>query len=235
MSPSEKTRVISETIKNTFAQMVAFPLGMVVAFITARVLGPELLGLISALAVILKYTGAANLGALNALNREVPINIGRGDREEAETIRSAVLGQMLLTAVALCIGILIASRFLPVAAFSGSPAAEKYVGIGLAFTAFFVFFQQFNLYFNFYLRSAKEFAFISRLILLRAVTRTVFAIAFVLLFGIVGLWSSTLVVYLAVFTYILVARKVHLHPVLDLRKSFSLKSMGLISDDKLRR
>lgn len=227
MSPSEKTRVISDVIKNTAAQLVSFPLAMVVAYITARVLGPEMLGLASALAVILRYTSAANLSTLNALNREVPMSIGRGDRREAETIRSVVLGQLILTAIVLCAGILIASRYVPLTIFPSSLATEKYIRIGLGFIAFFAFSQQFDQYFDFYLRSAKEFTFISKLTLLRAAIHTVVTIALVLLFGIVGLWSSSLVVYGVVFAYILAGKKIHLRPSLNLRKVRSLIKIGL--------
>ncbi len=219
MTSSEKTRVISDTLKITLAQFISFPLAMLVAYFTARKLGPELLGVVSALAVILKYTASANLGALNALNREVPYNIGKGNLKEADSIRSVVLGQMILTAVVLCAGILVASVFL---------AHSGLFKIGLAFTAFFVFFQQLDAYFNFYLRSAKEFAFFSKLTILRAVVRTVFAVALILLFGIIGLWSSTLIVYLAALVFVVfIGKKLRVRPSLDFKKVISLIKIGL--------
>jgi len=57
-------------------------------FLNARILGPSLYGLWSALNIILSYSSYVQLGSLNAMNREIPYQKGRRSKEGMDNTRN---------------------------------------------------------------------------------------------------------------------------------------------------
>ena len=58
-------------------------------FLNARILGPGLYGLWSALNIILSYSLYVHMGSLNAMNREIPYQKGRDAPEGVDKARNA--------------------------------------------------------------------------------------------------------------------------------------------------
>jgi len=72
-----KEKIIKDTVIYSGSTFFAKMLGFGRSIIVARFLGPSLYGLWSALSIILEYSRYANLGVLNAMNREVPFYRGK--------------------------------------------------------------------------------------------------------------------------------------------------------------
>jgi O-antigen/teichoic acid export membrane protein len=72
---------------------------LVVGLIAAGLLGPRRWGIWQVVSVLLTYGALCHLGALNAMNREVPIQRGAGRNDEAVRTQRATLGAMLLTSL----------------------------------------------------------------------------------------------------------------------------------------
>lgn len=65
------------------AQLYGNAIRLVSGFIIAKLLLPEMLGVFNGFALILGYLIVAQLGIMNALNRELPYLIGKGQRDTA--------------------------------------------------------------------------------------------------------------------------------------------------------
>ena len=65
-------------------------------FLNARILGPGLYGLWSALNIILNYGSYMHLGSLNAMNREIPYQNGRHSPEGMDKVRNTTFTTLLV-------------------------------------------------------------------------------------------------------------------------------------------
>jgi O-antigen/teichoic acid export membrane protein len=70
----------------------------------AAVLGPERFGRWNLLAVLVGYASHAHLGVLNAMGREVPIALGRGDRASVSRLEGVGFAAALVAAAAVLVG-----------------------------------------------------------------------------------------------------------------------------------
>lgn len=79
-----------DTIKLTgimsFSAIIGRILSIPSEIITAKVLGPFLLGVLAIINLIKEYAGYTHLGLLKSLPIEVPIAYGKGDKKEAKKI-----------------------------------------------------------------------------------------------------------------------------------------------------
>ncbi len=84
------------------ASVIANFCDLVQMLVVAKLMDPELLGLWLGLQLIQKYGIQSHLGLLNAVNRQVPFHVGRGEEERAAHIEQvARLNLHLLTGVGL--------------------------------------------------------------------------------------------------------------------------------------
>lgn len=72
---------------------------LISGLVAAGMLGPLVWGHWYLLNLVLRYGSMIHLGAVNGMNREVPAARGRGDPEEAETLRRSSLGFLLASYV----------------------------------------------------------------------------------------------------------------------------------------
>ena len=83
-----------ETIKLTAIMSFSAFIGKIIHFpstiITAKFLGPSLLGVLAIINLIKEYAGYTHLGLLQVLPRNVPIAYGKGDKKEAKVIKDTV-------------------------------------------------------------------------------------------------------------------------------------------------
>ena len=83
---------------------------LVQALVVAKLMDPELLGLWLGLQLIHTYGRQSHLGLLNAVNRQVPFHVGRGEEDRAAHIEKvARMNLHLLTGVGLVVLILVCS------------------------------------------------------------------------------------------------------------------------------
>lgn len=121
----------------------------VVYLVAARVLGPELYGLWNGLLLVLTNgVSYGHGGVLNAMNREVPYNLGRQAPEANRRIVDTSFTIALIVAALLAIGCLVLSATLPLA-----PATR----FGWRMLALLILLQQVQVFFELLLRSHSRF------------------------------------------------------------------------------
>lgn len=83
-----------ETIKLTgimsFSTVIGKIFSIPSSIVTAKFLGPSLLGVLAIINLIKQYAGYTHLGLLQSLPRDVPIAYGKGDKKEARRITDTV-------------------------------------------------------------------------------------------------------------------------------------------------
>lgn len=125
---------------------------LVTSLVAAALLGPEVWGTWFLLNLILRYGALTHLGALNGLNREYALEVGRGNQEEAEQLRKTSLGAL---AASLLVVILPATAILTFTPSQYLPA--------IALTILLLVCQQLYSYLSMTFKSRIQFTLLSRL------------------------------------------------------------------------
>lgn len=116
----------------------------------AALLGPTQFGRWNILATVVLYASYAHLGVVNAMGREIPIALGRGDRRNVRDVESAVLAAALGAAAGIH---LISAASLLVPSLRAWAAPDVILACGLAASSALLF-----SYFIIRARSKLEFA-----------------------------------------------------------------------------
>lgn len=87
---------------SALAQIIA----LCAALLTRRFLGPLQSGIWTALQVVLTYSNYSTLGTTEAVTREIPYYLGRGDHDRCGAIKDQVFSFVLLTSAIVAAGIL---------------------------------------------------------------------------------------------------------------------------------
>lgn len=78
----------------------------VVGFVTKGLLGPTNVGIWSLLNILLSYLSVSQIGAGDAIAKEVPYLRQRGDDESAQRLGNAMLGFVLVTSAVVAVGVI---------------------------------------------------------------------------------------------------------------------------------
>lgn len=101
-----KNDIISIFLKYSFIKYIALAIGFVQGIVNARVLGPELLGVLGNLLLVLTYLGYSNLGILYSMNREYVMNKSNNGEESAkEVIRTSFAALFIVSILLVITGI----------------------------------------------------------------------------------------------------------------------------------
>lgn len=85
---------------------------LVVSLVAARLLGPDVWGHWFLLNLMLLYGSAFHLGVTNGMNREVPLQRGRGDPERIEVVQGVALTGVLWGSLVGASGLVLSAAFL---------------------------------------------------------------------------------------------------------------------------
>ncbi len=168
---------------NVFVQATRFVKNL--AF--ARILGPNLFGLWNGLQVILVYGANAHLGVLHALNREIPVNRGRGDLELIPRIARVSLSFSLMATL------LVAAVLFAIGA-ALDPA--KIEAGALKLIAAVLVAQQLFQFFNFLFRAEDDFGRLAKILFIAAALELVASVALVYWIGFNGSFYGFLISFL---------------------------------------
>jgi len=101
-----KNEKINIFLKYSFIKYIALIIGFVKGIVNARVLGPEFLGVLGNLLLVLSYLGYSNLGILYSMNREYVMYESNNDIEGAKkVIRTSFTALFILSILLIIIGI----------------------------------------------------------------------------------------------------------------------------------
>ena len=86
----EKKDAIKLTMVMSSSVLIGRILSIPSGIITAKFLGPSLLGVLAIINLIIQYAGYTQLGLLQSLPRDIPIAYGKGDKQEVKLIANSV-------------------------------------------------------------------------------------------------------------------------------------------------
>jgi len=86
----EKKDVIRLTLIMSSSVIIGRILSIPSGIVTAKFLGPSLLGVLAIINLIIQYASYSQLGLLQSMPRDIPIAYGKGDKQEAKLIVNAV-------------------------------------------------------------------------------------------------------------------------------------------------
>lgn len=161
------------------------------SLIAAALVGPVAWGSWYILNLILRYGALAHLGALNGLNRQYALEVGRGDQQEAEALRRASLGALL--------GSVAAVIALTVGLFAVVGVTSSLVTIAL--TLLLLVFQQLYSYVSITYKARIEFSFVSRVQLALSITTPLLTVPLTIWFGLNGFILGQAISYAMIAAY----------------------------------
>lgn len=197
------------------AQMLSFLRG----FLNARILGPALYGVWSALNIVLSYRSYLHLGSLNAMNREIPYNNGKGLEDRANKAREVTFTfSFILSIVFSCILIIMAvvlrKKLLLIET------------IGLVAIAFIAFLYSFQEFYETALTALKRFDIVSKAKIIFPLISVILTLILVPRFKIYGVYLTAVLFVLLYSSYFYFKKPYKLKLCFDIREWFRLVRMG---------
>jgi O-antigen/teichoic acid export membrane protein len=117
--------------------MMVLALRLASTILTARLVEPKLLGVFNAALLAVPYAGVLQLGVLNGLNRELPYEIGCGNRSRAEELTAVAEAWALMVStiaflalMAIAVWNLLTGNLLGAAAFTAAAVSSVYLLYG---------------------------------------------------------------------------------------------------------
>lgn len=134
---SKRKEILGQTWLYSLGTQIAQLITLLAALFSRRFLGPTQTGIWTTLQIIVDYSKYSTLGTMDAVSREIPYQIGKGEFETAEKIKN-------LAASFVFSGSIVLSLSISVFAFltRGRFAAE--ITYGLYFVAVVIFLQRIN-------------------------------------------------------------------------------------------
>jgi len=194
----KNNRIIINIISLGSATIINAVLALIVGIVTRNILGPEQFGYWLTISIMFTFIPLLQLGTLNAMNREVPFFVARGEHAKVQLIRESVFSFMFtipVRSVALLIVISITFFFLDI-------AYEYKIGLFLA--AIISGLTYFSGYVEMYYKSEQDFKTASRLISIRSITQSVVTVILVFIWGYEGLYLGLLI---ALLLQVFIAKK----------------------------
>lgn len=166
----------------------------VVYLVAAKVLGPSLYGLWNGLLLVLTYgVNYAHFGVLNAMNREIPYNRGRGEEGLNRRIVDTSFTTAVIVAAALGALSLLASVL---------PRWEASTALGLRVLAVLLVLEQLQVFYDTVLRSHAQFRRVAVEQVLLAVLLLTVGIGLTVWAGFAGFLAGQVVAYGLVLVYL---------------------------------
>lgn len=100
-----KESKFGQIFQYSLIKYIALGIGFLKGIVNAKFLGPELLGILGNLILVLGYCSYANLGVLNAMNREYVLYKDKDEKKADEVINTAFTFLFLVSIVLLIFGI----------------------------------------------------------------------------------------------------------------------------------
>lgn len=133
----KKDEILKKTWIYSLGTQAAQAITLVASIVVRRILGPTQTGIWSALQVVVDYSKYSSMGVMDAVSREIPYHIGKGETDKAEKIKNLAFSFVLSSSGVLSLGALVFSFLLRNHL---SPAVAN----GLFLISFVIFLQRFN-------------------------------------------------------------------------------------------
>lgn len=215
-----------DTIKLTGIMSFSGIIGKILSFpsaiVIAKFLGPSLLGILAIIKLIQQYAGYTHLGLLQSLPRDVPIAYGKGDEEEAKTIKNVVFTGLFFSCLVSVIVLWILYGFG--INFKGTIDFQI-----LLLLSFLLIVNRANSYLRSYTKAEGKFMIIGRLDLILKLFTPALTIPAVIFLKIKGILLAMLLLeVVSVWYYLLRLKKPEFHFFLSFKKTFTLLKTGFM-------
>ncbi|MED5073198.1 oligosaccharide flippase family protein [Anoxybacillus geothermalis] len=178
----KENNVIKSIISFGLATLLSAILTFVVGVITRNILGPEQYGYWLTVSILFTLSPLFQLGALNAMNREVPFYMARNDDYKVKEIRDLTLSFIFTFPSLLIIILIVLSIFL----FFTNINYEYKIGFLLA--SFCSFLMYLSSYVEMYYKSQQNFKMASKAVTIKVVSQSLLTLFFVWFLGYEGLY-----------------------------------------------
>lgn len=188
-------------------------LGVITGIVVRKLLGPTLMGYWVGLSVLKMYISYCNLGTLQAGERDIPYNYGKGDFKKAKEIKDHILGFGILMSGFLTLIIVVSAAVL-------RSYYPLYVTIGIVVMGLLSLPQHLSAFSTTLLRSAKQFGLLSKIMVFQSSLTLILTLVLGYYYKIVGLY---VVVSCSIIFYIICT-----FPKIDYRLSLKISRQGIM-------
>jgi len=191
----KKDKLIAHTTQFTVSGYVSSVINFFVAIVVRRILSPYLMGIYAQLALIFEYAKYCHLGAIDSLDRQIPVYRGGGDEKTAAEAANVGISFSLLASV-VCACVIIVFGIIR------RPAIEPALNHGLYVISLLVITQIVCSFYVTLVRTRHLFGVLSRYVVLLAVSDLFLKFALGVKFGVVGILLGSVLSLFAGFAYL---------------------------------
>lgn len=134
---SKRKEILRQSWMYSMGTQVAQMITLLAAIFSRRFLGPTQTGIWTTLQIIVDYSKYSTLGTMDAVSREIPYSIGKGDKEKAEEIKNLAASFVLSGSIGL-------ASLIAFFAFMTRGRFTQEITYGLYFVAIVIFLQRLN-------------------------------------------------------------------------------------------
>lgn len=172
--------IIKDSIFFSGSTYFSYIFKIVNSLVIRKFLTPTFMGLLSELMLVNEYLKSHHLGALNALDREIPYYRGKEDSAKVEEVKKTGSNFSFASAFIAGIAIFIVSLYLRIINF------DKDFINGLFLVALLIVVEVMTSYYRVILRTNNKFTFLSKFNIYFAIVETVSTILLIILYGYKG-------------------------------------------------
>lgn len=215
----DKKNVLRDTSYFSGSTYVAQAMFFIRGFLNARILGPGLYGVWSALNIILKYSTFAHLGTFNAMAREIPYENGKGSSKAMDKVRNVALAFTLSMILAF-------SAALIIIAISLRKTLALNEAIGMITIALLAIVMCFYEFYQTSFIAVKRFLLISKVSVIFPVLSVILTLVLVPRLKIYGVYIVAVTTPLLTVLYLIIKEPLKLRLDFDLKETFRLMKIG---------
>lgn len=215
----DRKNVLRDTSFFSGSTYIAQTMFFIRGFLNAKILGPTLYGLWSALNIILKYSTFAHIGTFNALAREIPYENGRGsttamDKLKDVTFTFSIMTISLFSAILTTVAVFLYRRL----------STNEFVGfIAIALLAIVMTVYEFR---QTSLIAIKRFVLISKAKVIFPVLSVILTLILVPTLKIYGVYIVAFTIPFLTILYLYIKEPCKLRLVFDLKEVIKLVRIG---------
>ncbi|MCJ7563449.1 MAG: oligosaccharide flippase family protein [Candidatus Aminicenantes bacterium] len=218
----EKRDTIKLTFFISFSVILGRILSMPSGIITAKVLGPSLLGVLAVVNLLTQYAGYTHLGLLQSIPRNVPIAYGRGDLEDVRSTVNTVFTVYFFAG-------LLSLFVLWILYFSGVRFKGMLDFVLLVIVTLLIVANYANSFLRTYIKGEGKFLLIGKSELIQKMIVPALTIPAVIFYKLKGILFATLVCDAIIIAYYLVSlKRPKFHFYFNLKKTLQLWKIGFI-------
>ena len=216
---SQKEDVISDVGLYSSMSIMTQIITLVAAILTRRFLGPVQTGVWALLQIILVYAGYSMLGVTQAVSREIPFYLGKGNSEKAEEIKNLVYSFSTFTSSIVAVGCVMYALLT-----RNNLRSELFYG--LLFVSVRIMLQRSSNLNIVFLRGYKLFSLAAKQMFLSAIVNAILVVLFSFKYKVYGFMIAMCLSFLFNIFYIKFHHSFHFKWNFDLKKIWNLIQYG---------